>query len=192
LLVGGGWEESKLHEQPNQYVDSVCNFMAMLWCSLCNASKIPPGAVRRVWTHLVEAGFASLLDGFSRIPFCSTEGRALMSMDLASFTSETRGQGVQDLLEGHASAPTPPSVTTDRGMAYVDMYIKLFYFPPMDAIDWIEEYYSDYRLNHMVALIVGSAAASSENHKDLVQKLVDRVKALYKLPNIKKAEIASV
>ena len=122
-----------------------------------------------------------------------------MSMDLAAFTSDTRGSGVQEYLAGgHASAPTPPNVSTDRGRIYVDTYIKLFYFPPMDAIDWIEEHYSHYRLNHMVSLIVGSAAAaaaSSETQNDFIPKLVDRVKALYHiLPNksTKKAEIASV
>lgn len=103
----------------------------MLWCSLYNAKKIPVGAIERVWTYVVEGAFASLLDGFSRIPMCSTEGRALMSMDLASLASAMRDNGLQERLKGHASVPKPPQVKTDRGMAYVDTYIKIFYYPPM-------------------------------------------------------------
>lgn len=189
-MVGSGWEESKLHEHPNAYVDSLCDFTALLWCSLCNAKKIPSGVIHHViWTHVVESCFASLLDGFSRVPVCSTEGRALMSMDLASLASGMRGRGVQERLEGHASAPTPPAVTTDRGtMAYVDPYIKIFYFPAMDALGWIEENFSRYQLNHMVALIVGSAAAASSEY-DTIVKLVNQVKALY---STTRAKIASV
>lgn len=116
-----------------------------------------------------------------------------MSMDLGSFTSETRGRGIQERLQGHASAPAPPVVSTNRGMAYVDKYIKIFYFPPTDALEWIEENYSNYRLNHMVALIVGSAVASSEHHRlDSIQKLVDQVTALYSSNKTDKAKIASV
>lgn len=131
LRVGSGWEEAKLHGHPNQYVESVCEYAALLWCSLHKAGNIPLGAIELVWKFVVEGGFASLLDGFSRIPFCSTEGRALMSMDLATFTSEMRSRAVQERLEDHASTPDPPMVSTDRGMAYVDTYIKIFYFPPM-------------------------------------------------------------
>jgi hypothetical protein len=53
-----------------------------------------------------------------------------MSMDLAFFTSEIRGRAVQERLQGHASAPNPPTVSPARGMAYVDTYIKVFYYPP--------------------------------------------------------------
>lgn len=131
MLVGSGWEESKLHEQPNQYIDSVCDFVAMLWCSLVNARKVPRGAIDNAWRFIVEGGFASLLDGFSRVTFCSTEGRALMSMDVACFANELRGRGIQERLQGHASSPPPPMVSSERGMSYVDTYIKIFYFPPM-------------------------------------------------------------
>ena len=134
LLVGHGWEESKLHEHPNQYVDSVCDFMALLWCSLHNAKKLPLGAIEQIWRYVVEGGFASLLDGFSRIPHCSTEGRALMSMDLASFSSSMRESEVRRRLKGHAISHDPPNVSFIRGMTYVDTYIKVFYFPPMVSV----------------------------------------------------------
>lgn len=218
-MVGHGWGEAKLHEHPNAYTESVCKYMAMLWCSLCNGKRIPHGAVVMTWVHAVEGVFACFLEGFSRVPRCSTEGRSLMSMDVACFASEIRGRGIQDRLKGHASAPEPPTVSTERGMAYVDTYIKIFYFPPMvrrpsafvsydrphllltpccskDALEWINENFSRYKRNHMVALIVGSATASSENSVDSISKLMHAVQSLYATSTpaspAAKAKIASV
>jgi hypothetical protein len=87
------------------------------------------GAIENVWKNVVTGGYMILLDGFSRVPFCSTEGRALMSMDLASYSSGTSRREVSERLEGHAGASPPPIITTDRGMAYVDTCVKVFYFP---------------------------------------------------------------
>ncbi len=46
------------------------------------AALIPTRARRLVWRGVVDALLLSLLRGFSRAKRCSTEGRALMSMDL--------------------------------------------------------------------------------------------------------------
>ncbi|CAN0269283.1 unnamed protein product, partial [Ectocarpus fasciculatus] len=45
-------------------------------------SVVPARARRLVWRGVVDALLLSLLRGFSRVRRCSTEGRALMSMDL--------------------------------------------------------------------------------------------------------------
>ena len=73
-----------------------------------------------------------LLDGFSKVPYCSTEGRALMSMDVASFRSGTSPRSVAERLEEDyaSSCPLPEDITPYRTMAYVDTYIKIFYLPP--------------------------------------------------------------
>lgn len=73
--------------------------------------KHQPLLVSETWNQLVESGFLALLEGFAKVYDCSTEGRALMSMDLASFSTAL------------------PSSKPTRGMQYVDMYIKVFYFP---------------------------------------------------------------
>ena len=52
-----------------------------------------------------------------------------MSMDLASYSSGTSNRSVSERLEAHQSKTLPPAVNIDRGMAYVDTYIKVFYFP---------------------------------------------------------------
>ena len=43
---------------------------------------VPMRAREMAWRGVVEAALMSLLRGFSRVERCSTEGRALMSMDL--------------------------------------------------------------------------------------------------------------
>lgn len=71
-----------------------------------------------------------LLDAFSKVPFCSTEGRSLMSMDLASYASGTRFESIASRLEGYPQASIAfPDFSSYRSMAYVDTYVKLFYFP---------------------------------------------------------------
>jgi hypothetical protein len=132
-MVGPGWEEAKLHEHPNLYVDTLCDLCCMIWCSLSSANRLPSGAMKVLWGDLVSAGYAALLDGFSRVPFCSTEGRALMSMDLASFSSGVSPRSVLDRMEEQSlsSLPPPQNAGGTRGMGYVDTFIKVFYYPKM-------------------------------------------------------------
>lgn len=44
--------------------------------------EVPARSRGPVWTGVLEATLLALLRGFSRVKRCSTEGRALMSMDL--------------------------------------------------------------------------------------------------------------
>ena len=113
-----------LNEYSSNYVDETCDRYALIWHSLSSTTPaLPPGILRTTWEHIVEGGFLSLLEGFSRVPHCSTEGRSLMSMDLASFASRVY------CLDIEKSIHPPPPVSPKRGMRYVDMYIKVFYFP---------------------------------------------------------------
>jgi hypothetical protein len=120
-----------LHEQPNDYVEFICDFMALLLYNLTTAtSMLPLGILKTVWGDLVGGGYMVLLDAFAKVPFCSTEGRSLMSMDLASYASGTRFGSIASKLEGYPkTALVFPDFRSYRNMAYVDTYIKLFYFP---------------------------------------------------------------
>jgi hypothetical protein len=131
LAVGGGWEESELHENPNEYVEYVCDFMSLLWYNLTTTpTLLPRDILKATWEDLVGGGYMVLLDAFSKVPFCSTEGRSLMSMDLASYASGTKFGSMSSRFDGY---PQTSIVFNDfcsyRSMAYVDTYIKLYYFP---------------------------------------------------------------
>ena len=137
MTVGSAWEESRLHEHPNMYIDSLCDLCSLIWCSLSAENRIPSGALKLLWENLIDGGYVALLDGFSRVPFCSTEGRALMSMDLASFSAGVCPRAVLDRMEeqSHCSLPPPQKVGGEdeslRGMGYVNTYIKVFYYPKL-------------------------------------------------------------
>lgn len=96
----------------NDYVDDLVDTSLSILKHLSTTSlKYQPTIISDTWNTLVESGFLVLLEGFAKIYDCSTEGRALMSIDLQHFHSNI------------------PSASPKRGVQYVDMYIKVFYFP---------------------------------------------------------------
>jgi len=137
VKIGPDWnKKSKLHEQSNDYVDILIERICVIWgfMSSWHLKAYPETIIGKSWSLVIESGFLSLLEGFSQISSCSTEGRALMSIDLATFSSGVNRRNVKEKLEAYeetfsSDIPMPPSPTTTRGMQYVDTYIKVFYFP---------------------------------------------------------------
>ena len=152
MSLGSRWAEAGLKEHCNDYVDSLCERCTSIWKYLSeSALKKNESVLSCVWKHVVEGGFLTLLEGFSKIFQCSTEGRALMSMDLASYSSGISRREMKDRLEcGAKLPPQPPSL---RGMHYVDMYIKVFYFPDDEILKWISENRDRYHLSHFLTLV---------------------------------------
>ena len=83
-----------------------------------------------LWENLVGAGYMVLLDGFSKVPYCSTEGRSLMSMDVATYNAGVSARSIASRLDDQPRCPLPTNIQPYRTMSYVNTYIKLFYFPP--------------------------------------------------------------
>lgn len=130
LEVGSGWEENQLTEHPNEYIDDLCSRCALTWSALgVSQRKLPPGVLKVVWEDLIDGSYLSLLEGFSKVKFCSTEGRALMSMDLASFTAGVNSSSIMDRLDYQVNIEPPPPISPAHGMRYLDTYIKVFYYP---------------------------------------------------------------
>jgi len=81
----------------------------------------------------VESGYLALLEGFSKIYNCSTEGRALMSIDLTTFASSISKRALtekfRETIGSNREFLAPPAILDVRGKQYVDTYIKVFYFP---------------------------------------------------------------
>jgi len=94
------------------------------------SGNLPKAFIQHLWQEMAEASYLAMMEGFSRITYCSTEGRSLMSMDLAGLASGMSPSNVSERLEDHASVDKPPSVVLARGRTYVDTFIKIFYFPP--------------------------------------------------------------
>jgi hypothetical protein len=97
---------------------------------------MPVGLLNVVWENLVGAGYMSILDGFSKISSCSTEGRSLMSMDVSAYNNGIRADSVlarlDDVTAGKASElqrGVPKNIQPYRNFVDVSTYIKIFYFP---------------------------------------------------------------
>jgi hypothetical protein len=130
IQVSPGWEECTLNEQPNDYIESLASRCSCIWAALSvSPHRLPDGVRKAIWEDMIEGSYACLLEGFARIPYCSTEGRALMSMDLASFAAGIHPSAVMERLEYQVEYPAPPKPDLTRGMRYVDTYIKVFYYP---------------------------------------------------------------
>lgn len=141
------WVSSILREECNNYVHVIVQKLSSLWLSLDNKDSdvlLSDNVAELIWTHAIQATFEALVDGFALVRMCSTAGRALMSMDL---------HVLQFSLENvHRASPT-------RGAAYVDSYIKAWYFNHRDLEVWITQNEHNYRKTHLDALIAKSGKA---------------------------------
>jgi len=134
VSLGNVWSESVLMEHCNTYIDDLSDRYVHLWHHVSSSSLAAFDKVlSEVWEHIVESGFLALLEGFSNIFQCSTEGRALMSIDLASFAQNLSPRSIRErsaeLFGDDVDLSSPPYVMPERGKHYVDTYIKVFYFP---------------------------------------------------------------
>lgn len=156
-----------INEQSNPYVDHLCNHVALLWKSLVESRSVPSAVKDHAWELLIQSGYLALLDGFARVSYCSTEGRSLMSMDLASFATGTSPQGIKERNSYQVSGP--PAVTLARGKEYVDAYIKASYLPKGDMMEWIANNHQDYPQNYCLSLI--SAVVQGTEANDMICKV---------------------
>jgi hypothetical protein len=67
LKVGAGWEECKLNEHPNDYIDNLCDRCALLWGFLAASGKLPPSVLKYTWERIVTGVYLSLLEGFGKL-----------------------------------------------------------------------------------------------------------------------------
>jgi len=184
ISVDKVWRESKLHEQSNAYVDEFCDFLALVWYNLstCPGSRRLPNSILKIlWENLVGGGYMVLLDGFSKVPYCSTEGRSLMSMDVATYNSGVSVRSIASRLENQPQprCPLPNNIHPYRNMSYVNTYIKLFYYPPNDALEWIRSNFMRYHPHHVVALVINHT-----DSKNLTKQVMNCYQSKTKAANI--------
>jgi len=156
MMVGSAWKDQRFSEHCNDYVDAMCLRCARIWDNLSSSPrKLPAHALLQVWKNTVRCCFRSLLEGFSKVVICSMEGRALMSMDLATFYAGCKPDAVENRMQGVFGAPEPPPSVAAAAeyMHHVDAYVKAFYFPEEDLLAWIESNKKNYHKSHLVSLL---------------------------------------
>ncbi|GLE09189.1 hypothetical protein PINS_up020780 [Pythium insidiosum] len=103
----------------------------------------------------------AVLLGFSLVPRCTPQGRALMSMDLLAL------QTGLDLIN-HVS-----STRITRGYEYVSRFVKAFYLDEGELVSWVANHknvYSKVLLANLVRHGVGSTM-SARTLRDYVQRV---------------------
>ena len=123
------WSSSLLSESANVYVELVCGRYTFIWRFLSTSAKLPIGVRAYIWEMLVAVGYSSFLEGYARVPYCSTEGRSSMSMDLAAFSAGVSPSSIEEKINLDDIPRPPTTATLPRGRHYVDNYIKASYFP---------------------------------------------------------------
>lgn len=182
ICCGRDWDNHRMKEQSNAYVDDLCERAAFIWGYMASSMRLSPPAMQYIWNQLVWSAFMLLLEGFSKIANCSTEGRSLMSMDLATLSHGFIPETVQDEVENdHPSIGPPPHACREEMMRYVDTFIKVFYYPNEDIINWIKENSGNYHLDHSLSLVTSKAAGSKDKRfmthgKKSVVEIYDKLK----------------
>ncbi len=156
VCCGKAWTDNVFKEFSNDYVDDLCERASLLWGHIASRGRLPPPVQRLIWDHLVRSSFMLLLEGFSKVTTCSTEGRSLMSMDLATLSSGLVSDSIKERLDcSFPNVCAPPSQSRrEDSMRYVDTWIKVFFFPEEDAMNWIQQNRDQYHLDYSVSLIV--------------------------------------
>lgn len=123
------WDIEYISEHHNEYIVHLVQKCGEAWGGLqiLADGSIPADAREEIWSAMVQTIMETLLNGFSTVPKCTPQGRALMSMDLHAL------QNGLDLIN-HISSTTVP-----RGREYVNNYIKAFYYDEGDLLQWIQE-----------------------------------------------------
>jgi Protein of unknown function C-terminus (DUF2451) len=121
------------------------------------------------------------MEGFSRVQYCSTEGRSLMALDLAAFATGISPSGVSSRLENIVMVHKPPKVEPEFNIRYVETFLKVYYYPLNDALAWISDNRVSYKLNHALSLVV--ASCPEQNTEKARIELVENVKLLYRSSN---------
>lgn len=150
LVESQVWHHNVIREEANPYTERICVLCRRIWEKIRGPEErgsakldgldnmyIPSEAKVLIWTEVAQCIMGTLLEGFSRIDKCSTEGRSLMSMDLQAIQV-----GLDEILR----------VRPARGRAYVENYIKAFYYGQVDVMSWVEKNYKFYHYRHIAGL----------------------------------------
>ena len=177
ISVGAGWEECKLHEHSNDYVEELVERCSTVCGLLMESETVAPQIAIDCLDHVVQAGYLCMLEGFSRVAFCSTEGRALMALDLASFSAAGVGKASTKHCEKIQFTDTIKRVSHSDGIKRVDTYIKVFYYPRDEVLKWVKENFLEYSMSHSMALVANFFDSSGT--EETLDNLLQEIKKIY-------------
>ena len=135
------WDPKDLPETFSPYVTIVVDHLVLTSNDM--RSKAPPHIHTLLWKHMVERTMRCLLDAYGTIKKCTNNGRAQMSLDLA-----TLQRSIDQQVSGTSNCP---------GAVIANMFIKAYYYDSAtDFVSWMETPEQDLwglSLRHFLSLV---------------------------------------
>eukprot|EP01119_Soliformovum_irregulare_P017840 TRINITY_DN5361_c0_g1_i1.p1 TRINITY_DN5361_c0_g1~~TRINITY_DN5361_c0_g1_i1.p1 ORF type:complete len:938 (+),score=326.83 TRINITY_DN5361_c0_g1_i1:314-2815(+) len=135
------WEPKDLGSETNTYVGFIVKeletFARRLTRESQKSGSIPSKIRDAIWEQVLGRAMESLVEGYSRIKKCSTEGRIQMSLDLKDLQS-----GLEKLT---SLRPIPK-------LLYVENYIKAFFLSEIELLPWVKEH-PEYTLKQWLSIV---------------------------------------
>ena len=158
VLCVRSFAQHVMQEQSNAYVFNLCERSAIVWGYLSSSMCLPPPILVFTWDQIVRVAFLILVEAFSKVPKCTTEGRSLMSMDLATLSHGLMPDTImEEISDDYGHINPPPNACRTEMMMHVDTFVKVFYYPDADKISWIKENAGKYHLQHFISLLSSRA-----------------------------------
>jgi hypothetical protein len=163
MIEKGKWDRKVVGTEPNPYVESLLDAYRMLSAHLDqhDAGTLPAEARTLIWRTSIRVAMRVLVEGFSRVKKCTTEGRASMALDVKVF---------QKALEELAHLRPIPDLPVVTG------YIQAFYIASADdLLEWVRAHAGDYSRRQLTALAtVGVGQGLKKKQRaELIQQVED-------------------
>ncbi|KAH8277774.1 hypothetical protein KR018_006543 [Drosophila ironensis] len=152
------WDVNHVIHQHSSYSDVLNRNIQSFAMCLEEIAKEVPVPSRHVWNSIAHVATHLLVEGFSNVKKCSAGGRALMQLDFANFMS---------FLELISNQKYP------QHRAYVDVFIKTYYFAPEQFEQWIEQQRlgDEYSAKQLSSLIQCICISDKRTRQKLLQLL---------------------
>lgn len=152
-IVDCAWDSKKMREQQHDWVDRLVANCRQVWEFIMMSDELADSSSllrEQVWLELCQAAFDVMLEGYSRVRKCSSEGRAMMNMDLFALH--------EGLNAVHLCRPP-------RGKHYIDAYLRAFYLSEDDLLTWVQENWQAYAYRHVHGLLSQTLSSMLANKK---------------------------
>lgn len=155
-LDAAGWDQKKMLSEPHEWVESLVMNCSVIWDFMERSNDFSEASIlvrEQVWLEVCQAAFDTVLEGFSRVKKCATEGRASMTMDLSALHTGLDGIHVCK----------PP-----RGKQYVDNFVKASYLSEDELVHWVEQNWQNYAYRHLHSLLTNSSVMKKKRLKEAI------------------------
>lgn len=153
------WDIGELQSQHSAYVDFLLQDMQNFGKRLERISESIPiskGVSFIIWDAIIQCSFKALVQGYSESgKRCTSEGRALMQLDLQQLVGK-----LEQIVDFR---PIPHK-------AFVENYIKAYYLPEGSLEQWIQQH-SEYTANQMITLLNVATHVSKKARTRLINAL---------------------